>query len=397
MKKIFLMIIFILLSVCNFPALSEGEMREGSFEVSPFFGYCTGSTSRDLCHKDVYGLRLGYTLTPTWEIEGAFEGVGTSAATMYHADLLYHFMPEKSLNPFLIAGIGVAHVRPVSGSPYDTVMGNFGIGLKYWLSKNIAFRTEIRDVMTHSQNSVVTAGLTFAFGGKTAKPEPMPAPIPAPKAETKPEAKIEKSESKPEAKPKPMVKLEANPIVIEKGGSSNLTWTSKDATSLSIDQGIGDVPASGTRKVLPPETTTYTITAKNESGVTTDSATLTVREITIILEDIHFDFNKATLTAAAKKILDKNIEIIKENPGITVQIEGYACAHGSAAYNMILSERRVNTVKEYLVKQGISGERLTTIAYGETRLAVPEIPTKKNKNSKEAKANRRVHFEVIMK
>ena len=398
MKKVFLMIIFISLTILNFPTLSSAEIRQGSIELSPFFGYCTGATSHDLCHKDFYGLRLGYAVTPNWLIEGAIEGVGSNAATLYHADVLYHFMPEKSLNPFILAGIGGAHVRPFSRrSPYDTFMGNIGVGLKYWLTDNIAFRTEIRDVMTHSQNSVITAGLTFAFGGKTAKPA-MPAPTPAPKPEVKPEPKPEvKIETKPEPKPKPMVKLETNPSIIEKGGSSDLTWTSKDATSLSIDQGIGDVPASGTRKVSPPETTTYTITAKNESGVTADSATLTVREITIILEDIHFDFNKATLTADARKILDKNVEIIKTHPDIRVQIEGYACAHGPAKYNMILSERRANTVKEYLVKQGISGDRLTTIAYGESRLAVSEIPTKKNKNSKEAKANRRVHFEVIMK
>jgi len=54
-------------------------------------------------------------------------------------------------------------------------------------------------------------------------------------------------------------------------------------------------------------------------------------------------------------------------------------------------------VKEYLAKHGIAAGRLTTISYGETRLAMPETPTPKNKEAKEAKANRRVHFEVIVK
>jgi outer membrane protein OmpA-like peptidoglycan-associated protein len=61
---------------------------------------------------------------------------------------------------------------------------------------------------------------------------------------------------------------------------------------------------------------------------------------------------------------------------------------------MALSERRSNAVKEYLVNDGISADRLSTIAYGETRLAMPENPTPDNKESTEAKANRRVHFEV---
>jgi outer membrane protein OmpA-like peptidoglycan-associated protein len=119
--------------------------------------------------------------------------------------------------------------------------------------------------------------------------------------------------------------------------------------------------------------------------------------VKIVLEDIHFDFDKATLTNVATGILDSNIQTLKENPGVEVQIEGHTCAHGAEDYNMALGERRANAVKEYLVNQGIAADRMSTISYGETRLAMPEIPTPKNKESKEAKANRRVHFEVIVK
>jgi len=119
--------------------------------------------------------------------------------------------------------------------------------------------------------------------------------------------------------------------------------------------------------------------------------------VKIVLEDIHFDFNKATLTKAAKEILSRDIATLKENPGVNVQIEGHTCAHGKEDYNMALGERRANAVKEYLVKQGIAADRMETISYGETRLVMPETPTSKNKESKEAKANRRVHFEVYVK
>ena len=122
-----------------------------------------------------------------------------------------------------------------------------------------------------------------------------------------------------------------------------------------------------------------------------------VEPVKIILEDLHFDFDKATLTKEARKILARDIKTLKENPGIKVQIEGHTCAHGTKDYNMALGERRANAVKEYLSKNGIAADRMTTISYGETRLAMPETPTPKNKNSKEAKANRRVHFEGIAK
>ena len=122
-----------------------------------------------------------------------------------------------------------------------------------------------------------------------------------------------------------------------------------------------------------------------------------VAPVKIILDDIHFDFDKSTLTKVATDILESNINTLKENQGINIQIEGHTDAHGSDDYNMALGERRANAVKEYLANQGIAANRMTTISYGETRLAMPEIPTPKNKESKEAKANRRVHFEVIVK
>jgi OOP family OmpA-OmpF porin len=88
---------------------------------------------------------------------------------------------------------------------------------------------------------------------------------------------------------------------------------------------------------------------------------------------------------------------MKENPTMKIQIEGHACAHGAAKYNQSISERRAHAVREYLIKGGISADRLTTIGYGNTRLAVPEIPTPKNKRSEEAVINRRVHFKVVSK
>jgi outer membrane protein OmpA-like peptidoglycan-associated protein len=116
--------------------------------------------------------------------------------------------------------------------------------------------------------------------------------------------------------------------------------------------------------------------------------------VRIILEDIHFAFDTATLNSQAIDILDRNAEKLKENSSVFVQIEGHACAHGTEEYNMALSERRAQAAKEYLMNKGIDSERVNTIAYGESRLARPEIPTPDNKESPEARANRRVHFET---
>jgi len=118
----------------------------------------------------------------------------------------------------------------------------------------------------------------------------------------------------------------------------------------------------------------------------------------IILDDVHFDFDKATLTSEAQAILKKNSETLKANPGTSVRIEGNTCQHGADDYNMRLSERRAAAVKEFLAKEGgIDESRMTTIAYGKTRPLCEENPTPKNKNDECMKSNRRVHFEIIVK
>ncbi len=74
----------------------------------------------------------------------------------------------------------------------------------------------------------------------------------------------------------PTVSISANPISVAPNRSSTLTWSSTNATSCSIDQGIGTVAASGTKKVTVPATTTYTITAIGSGGTATASVTVTM-------------------------------------------------------------------------------------------------------------------------
>jgi len=113
-----------------------------------------------------------------------------------------------------------------------------------------------------------------------------------------------------------------------------------------------------------------------------------------VLEDVHFDFDKATLTKEAEEVLAKNTQVLKDNSGVQVRIEGNACSHGPEDYNLRLGERRAYAVREFLVKEGIAADRLSTISYGKTRPLCVEEPTPKNKNDECMKKNRRVHFEV---
>ena len=58
---------------------------------------------------------------------------------------------------------------------------------------------------------------------------------------------------------------------------------------------------------------------------------------------------------------------MKENATLRVEIEGHTCSIGTAEYNLALGDRRANAVKNYLVTQGVSADRLHTVSYGEER------------------------------
>ncbi|MHB1348851.1 MAG: carboxypeptidase regulatory-like domain-containing protein [Desulfobulbaceae bacterium] len=74
----------------------------------------------------------------------------------------------------------------------------------------------------------------------------------------------------------PTAQLTADPLTIDAGGSSTLTWSTSNADAVTIDQGIGTVAASGSKTVSPAATTTYTLTATGPGGTTTDQTKVTV-------------------------------------------------------------------------------------------------------------------------
>ncbi len=84
-------------------------------------------------------------------------------------------------------------------------------------------------------------------------------------------------------------------------------------------------------------------------------------------KDILFDFDKADLRANEQATIDQIASYLQENPSLTVGIEGFADPRGTDRYNQALSERRVDAIKNALVKAGVPADRIQTGAFGETR------------------------------
>ncbi len=109
-------------------------------------------------------------------------------------------------------------------------------------------------------------------------------------------------------------------------------------------------------------------------------------KISWILSGVNFDLNKAVVRPDAKEILKSDIKILRENPQIRVEVQGHTCDLGDANYNRMLSDKRAQAIKEYLVSQGVGADRLTARGYGEDR---PRFPNDSEANRAK---NRRVEL-----
>ena len=105
--------------------------------------------------------------------------------------------------------------------------------------------------------------------------------------------------------------------------------------------------------------------------------------------DLEFDYNKADIRDGHLDSLDSSIEILRNIPEINIQIEGHTDSYGSEEYNQELSIRRADTVREYLIQNGIDAERLTAIGMGESS------PISTNKTDEGRQLNRRVMFTIL--
>lgn len=93
-----------------------------------------------------------------------------------------------------------------------------------------------------------------------------------------------------------------------------------------------------------------------------------------LIDNIFYDFNKATLRDSSKTALDHLVALLKENGNVTIELSAHCDYKGSAEYNKRLSQRRAEAVVAYLIQHGIAADRLTPVGYGKEK---PKIIKKK--------------------
>lgn len=233
--------------------------------------------------------------------------------------------------------------------------------------------------------AVITTALLVLAAGCKKKQQPQPQPTPPPPV---------------------TATLSANPASIQSGQSSTLTWSTQNATDITLDG--NKVDASGSQTVSPTQTTTYHLVAKGAGGTQDAPATVTVTPpptptpaptpvptptddevFARSASDIYFDFDKSDLRPDAVQILARLAEAIKAHPNWNVQIQGNCDERGSIEYNIALGERRANSALQQLTQDGVSPGQLKTISFGK------EKPVCTESNEECWQKNRRDHFQLM--
>jgi OOP family OmpA-OmpF porin len=248
----------------------------------------------------------------------------------------YHF-GDGNLRPYVAGGLGYLQHRNVMSEDGDLAM-SLGLGLqgkiaKHWSARaQVVYRLDKDSESLESHNSyndwIYSIGLSFDFGGKAVEPAPEPA-------------------APPPAAPPPNPDLDGDGVPNERDKCPN-----------------------------------------TRPGAVVDLDGCEV-EAVIELEGVYFDFDKATIKPEGMAVLDQAAAMLQKHERVVVEVAGHTDSVGSDAYNKGLSERRANSVKDYLTSKGVTATRLTARGYGEAQ------PVASNDTDEGRAENRRVELIVL--
>lgn len=120
-----------------------------------------------------------------------------------------------------------------------------------------------------------------------------------------------------------------------------------------------------------------------------------IPEDAIKVDNVYYDFNKATLQEASFPELDKLVQLLNDNPNMLIELAAHTDSKGEDDYNQALSEARAKSVVDYLISKGISNGRLMAKGYGETKPVAENTNADGTDNPEGRQQNRRTEFKVL--
>jgi OOP family OmpA-OmpF porin len=336
----------------------------GHFYIGPEVGGIVASGDRGTKEHDwVYGLDLGYNINKNWTLDLNLNQVrlkdeydpGHLRLMAGSLDVLRVFNRDSVFAPYIAAGAGVLHYdTPFDARGHDDFTAEAGVGafIKLWengnasssfsLKPDLRVRWDDSSPAGHLRDYLYTMSFVFSFGPGKAEPPPPPAPPPPPPP--------------PPAQPAPAP-------------------TPPPVTSIPDSDGDG-VPDNIDRCPNTPH------------GVAVDKFGCPLKS-SIVLEGVTFETNSAILTADSRPVLNEVADGVVKHPRLKVELQGYTDSTGSDKYNLVLSEKRANAVREYLINQGVKPEQLSAKGFGKAD------PVASNATPAGRAKNRRVVMKVL--
>lgn len=430
-----------------------GAVKEESFTVSPVIGGYVFDGGNSLDSTFFFGIRGGYNFTKNFGIEAVYDyATGTDEKngpltdiTLHRmgGEVLYNFFPDSVFVPYVAAGVSRVKFEG-GGAGYGTYGAfDYGVGAKYFLNDDFALRADLRHII-YRANSGTNNDFEFSLGAYvqlggtqpvmkavTPAPAPEPAPAPAPaKVVAEPVAEPAKIVAPPPVEapvvvapvpvpvpvPVPIPPADSDsdgvidvrdacpgtPAGVAVGSNGCPVDTDKDGVADYLDKCPGtpagaavdaagcpiDSDKDGVADYLDKCPGTAAGVAVDAKGCTLAAAKKFCDKPAVIA--ISFDSGKADIKAEFHDELDTLGNFLKEFPNSKGTIEGYTDNAGDKASNIKLSQRRADSVRNYILnKSGIASERIKAAGYG------PAKPVADNK-TKEGKAkNRRIEANFI--
>jgi OOP family OmpA-OmpF porin len=410
----------LLVVLLAWPAVAAPRGQK-DFSLSPMLGGYIFEGDQDLDDELTYSLGLGYHFTDTWSTEFVLNYVNTDLdrdshgtdvdGMVYRLDTLYHFMPQSSLVPYLAGGIGGITLDREHGSSETDLLLNYGVGLKYFLNDSLALRGDLRHIHAFGDpenNFVYSAGLTYLFGGaREHSPQ-------AATADSDHDGVIDPRDACPATPREAAVDADGCPLDSDEdgvrvpddrdrcAGSSQGTLVddhgcppAAEAESASDVQG----PCSGPPAEAPVDDKGSPIDDRDGDGVADGADRCPGTPAGLMVDTggcpisltlaVEFDVDKSDIKPRYHDELHRGAAFIHKYLDSRILIAGHTDWTASEAYNMALSRRRAESVRDYLVDNfGIQGERLEAMGYGET------FPIADNTTAEGRQRNRRVELSI---
>lgn len=155
-------------------------------------------------------------------------------------------------------------------------------------------------------------------------------------------------------------------IVGNDGSNQKAVARNDGSFSFPLQRGVRYVMLAGAKGYLNAKQEFTSDTAEEDAEYGIDFILASISKPNIV-ENIFYDFDKATLRPESKGALDSLVQMLRDNPNITIEMASHTDRWGSDEYNIRLSERRAKSVVDYLIEAGIPAARLQYQGYGKSR------------------------------